>query len=117
MGLIIPVDNTRYINLIDILMECHSEKANAYIEKVARGLNTEDARGDLLFLSDALFYLDNFRVGIDEDEFFQWIKEKAMFLCDFSEEDLGSLIIVNPILLEDGNIILTEPTTEYIQQE
>lgn len=61
--LVIPTTSTSYQNLIFLLKECHSEKATSYIEKVARGLNTESSRGDLLFLSDALFYLDNFTMG------------------------------------------------------
>lgn len=117
MKLLLPVDETYLANLISQLELCHAEKSLDYLKRLARDENTEDKLDNLRFLSDAIFYLGMFTVGTHENQYLHWMKEKAMRICDFTEESLTASPIDMPILLEDGGLILTEDGLFYLQQE
>jgi len=114
----VPTLTQSYLdNLISLLKDCHAEKADEYLEKIARDINVDKCREELTFLSDAIFYLEMFTIGTHEDKYAYLLKDKAMFICDFSEQDLLAIVIENPILAEDGTVMVTETGLEYIQQE
>ena len=117
MGVLLPVDNTYLTNLLFQIKACHASKGVEYLEKLARDENYEDCLDDLEFLSDAIFYLEMFTIGTHDNKYLHWMKEKAMHLCTFSEEDLTASLIDMPILLEDGGLILTEDGLYYLQRE
>ena len=117
MAVYLPVTETYLNNLVSELKSCHGKKGVEYLEKLARDENYEDCLDDLEFLSDALFYLDMFTVDVNENKYLHWLKEKAMHICSFTEENLSAPAINIPILLESGGLIITEDGLYYLQQE
>lgn len=113
----IPVDEIYLLNLIFNMEVCHAGKANTYIQLIARGRDVDLKRDELSKLSDGIFYLNMFRVGVDDNEYVHRIKEMAMCSCDFSEDDLNVPAVEDPILLENGDLILTETGIRYLKKE
>ena len=113
----LPVDETYLTNLIFEMEVCHAGKADTYTKLIATGKNTDTKRDEMSNLSDGLFYLYYFRLGVDDNKYLHLIKENAMCSCDFSEEDLNNPAIEDPILFENGDLILLENTTQYLKQE
>ena len=117
MPVLRPVTSTYLANLIFEIKECHSSKGVEYLEKLARGKNYEKCLDDLEFLSDAIFYLEMFELGTHDTKYVHWIKEKAMHICAITEEQLTASSVDNPILLENGGLLLTEDGLYYLQLE
>lgn len=117
MASIIPITESYKINLIFQMQSCYAEKSTEYLEKIGRGENIDDCLEQLEYLSDGIYYLNSFDINTHEAKYLHEIKERAMKYCSFKESDLTQSQIENPILLENGGIMLTEGGLLFIQQE
>lgn len=117
MPILLPVNQAYLDNLIFELKECHSSLSLSYIELISEGGNHTECLENMELLSDFIFYLEMFTLGVHDNEYLHWMKEKAMHLCSFLEQDLSADPIESPILLENGGLILTENGLFYLQQE
>lgn len=106
--------NESYVNaLLSLMRECHGDMVLNFDNK--KVFNTckfkEFNIKKILFLSDYIFYLENYTIGEDVSTFL-CLKDIAFLMCSLNESDVDSIIenepVLNAILLESGLYIELE---------
>lgn len=113
----ITITQTYVDNLKAQVEDCHAEKSYCYYKDLIYGIKDDSQFRLLTRLSDIIFYLDYINVLLDDTTYIPYVKDEAFDNCDIKQELLNSEPLISPILYENGDVILLEQTSTFLELE
>lgn len=113
---LIPVTQSYLDGLINLVQYCQAKTAQKYCKyRVTKKKSDIDITlKNTKILSDILFYLDMWDISTDDCKYVHCLKEKAMQICEFNEDEIDGAALINGLLTEKGALFLTEDETKFL---